>query len=72
MEYPTWHIVVEADGVARYWIEYTAQANTYSGPGVSLLSEDYINGVIADNGLTDIPAALAHLGITDELDYDTN
>lgn len=68
------HIVVEADHVARYMIEYEDGANveTYSNPDVSLLSEDYINQVMVDNGLADVSAALAHLGIGDELPDDTD
>ena len=67
----TYQIVVEADNVARYVIQYNnLMSNTYAAPQVSVLSQSYIDAIKTQNSLPDIPSVLTSLGITSALTPD--
>ena len=52
----TYQIVVEADNVARYVIQYNdLLGKTYTAPQVSVLSQSYIDAIKTQNSLPDIP-----------------
>jgi hypothetical protein len=64
----TYQIVVEADNVARYVIQHNdLLGKTYAGPQVGVLSQGYINAYKAQFSLSDVPAVIANLGITNAL-----
>ena len=67
----TYQIVVEADNVARYVIQYNdLLGKTYTAPQVSVLSQSYIDAIKTQNSLPDIPSVLTSLGITSALTND--
>ena len=67
----TYQIVVEADNVARYVIQYNdLLGKTYTAPQVSVLSQSYIDAIKIQNSLPDIPSVLTSLGITSALTND--
>ena len=64
----TYQIVIEADGVARHVIRHDDLAGkTFAAPGVTVLSQAYIELCKTQYGLADVHEVLAMLGFGDEL-----
>jgi hypothetical protein len=67
----TYQIVVEADNAARYVLQFDdLNGLTYAAPGVSVLSQNFIENYMAQNGFSDIPSVLGDMGVTNDLSAD--
>jgi hypothetical protein len=67
----TYQIVVEADNAARYVLQFDdLDGLTYAAPEVSVLSQNFLENYMAQNGFSDILSVLDDMGVTNSLSVD--